>query len=510
MKLWDWAALVPVIEGAGGRLTDWQGQALRPDGDGRVLSVGDPALLARRSLARCLTSLRVVLTLGRLNGAQQRATHELCAGWHDPLLLLGAAAAPRRRGRRARRRRTHGHRAAGHADAAAGLPALPLRQPERAEGRRGRARRRSAPSTASTRSSCAAPRGGAASCRGLVDTADCARRRRRGRDRLRPSRRDRSRSPADTAVRRLRAAAGGEVLTTARRSPPRTSPGPSTRCCEKGRPIYRAVQMADVKRRRRWKARAASCSTSSPNENRELPLILGELPVLPKHFWDGRDFTKPLTDPPLGSGPYRIGHFELGRTRHLMRVAGLVGGEPADRQGHQQFRHACASSISATRRWRWRRSRPARSIFRSENISKDWATAYDFPAVQNGLVIKQAIPPPPADRHAGLRDEHAPPGVRRSAACARRWPRRSISSGRTRTCSTAPTRARRAISATATCASSGMPAGRRAEAAGAVSRQAAAGAVHRAVQAAGDRRLRQQPRAVARSAGAAASRPAGR
>ena len=46
MKVWDWAALVPVIEGAGGRVTDWSGQPLRADGDGRVLAVGDPALLA--------------------------------------------------------------------------------------------------------------------------------------------------------------------------------------------------------------------------------------------------------------------------------------------------------------------------------------------------------------------------------------------------------------------------------------------------------------------------------
>jgi histidinol phosphatase-like enzyme (inositol monophosphatase family) len=45
MKLWDWAALVPVIEGAGGKITDWSGQALHPDGDGRVLAVGDPELL---------------------------------------------------------------------------------------------------------------------------------------------------------------------------------------------------------------------------------------------------------------------------------------------------------------------------------------------------------------------------------------------------------------------------------------------------------------------------------
>jgi histidinol phosphatase-like enzyme (inositol monophosphatase family) len=47
MKLWDWAALVPVVEGAGGSVTDWSGGRLRPDGDGRVLSVGDPALVAQ-------------------------------------------------------------------------------------------------------------------------------------------------------------------------------------------------------------------------------------------------------------------------------------------------------------------------------------------------------------------------------------------------------------------------------------------------------------------------------
>ena len=45
MKPWDWAALVPVIEGAGGRVTDWAGAPLRADGDGLVLAVGDPALL---------------------------------------------------------------------------------------------------------------------------------------------------------------------------------------------------------------------------------------------------------------------------------------------------------------------------------------------------------------------------------------------------------------------------------------------------------------------------------
>jgi myo-inositol-1(or 4)-monophosphatase len=48
MKPWDWAALVPVVEGAGGRITGWRGEDLTLDGaDGRVLAVGDPALLSQ-------------------------------------------------------------------------------------------------------------------------------------------------------------------------------------------------------------------------------------------------------------------------------------------------------------------------------------------------------------------------------------------------------------------------------------------------------------------------------
>ncbi|MBY4639880.1 inositol monophosphatase family protein [Gluconacetobacter entanii] len=54
MKPWDWAALVPVVEGAGGSMTDWAGQPLRLDGDGTVLALGNPALLpqACRLLAK--------------------------------------------------------------------------------------------------------------------------------------------------------------------------------------------------------------------------------------------------------------------------------------------------------------------------------------------------------------------------------------------------------------------------------------------------------------------------
>ena len=51
MQYWDWAALVPIVEGAGGSITDWNGAKLRPDGDGRVLALGDAALLAEAMAA---------------------------------------------------------------------------------------------------------------------------------------------------------------------------------------------------------------------------------------------------------------------------------------------------------------------------------------------------------------------------------------------------------------------------------------------------------------------------
>ncbi len=46
LKPWDWAALVPIVEGAGGRMTDWEGRTLAPGASGQVLAVGDPALVA--------------------------------------------------------------------------------------------------------------------------------------------------------------------------------------------------------------------------------------------------------------------------------------------------------------------------------------------------------------------------------------------------------------------------------------------------------------------------------
>ncbi len=80
--------------------------------------------------------------------------------------------------------------------------------------------------------------------------------------------------------------------------------------------------------------------------NRELPQILGQLLVLPKHYWEGtdangvkRDITKTTLEPPLGSGPYRIKPgFQPGRSIAYRARGGLLGRETALERGHRQFR----------------------------------------------------------------------------------------------------------------------------------------------------------------------------
>ena len=126
------------------------------------------------------------------------------------------------------------------------------------------------------------------------------------------------------------------------------------------------------------------------NSNRELPMILGELPVLPRHWWQGREFDRPLTDPPLGSGPYRIGHFEFGRTVTLERVPGWwardlptgKGLNNFDRIRTEYFRDGTVAMEAF---------KAGQIDYRTENVAKDWATAYDFPAVQKGWVKKELI-----------------------------------------------------------------------------------------------------------------------
>jgi microcin C transport system substrate-binding protein len=132
--------------------------------------------------------------------------------------------------------------------------------------------------------------------------------------------------------------------------------------------------------------------------NRELPQIVGQLTVLPKHWWEGtdkngqkRDISATTLEPPLGSGAYRVKEFTPGRTIVYQRVPDYWGAKLPVNIGRDNF--------DELRFEYFRDSTVAIEAFkgdtvdwRNENSAKNWATAYDFPAVQDKRVIKEEFP----------------------------------------------------------------------------------------------------------------------
>jgi microcin C transport system substrate-binding protein len=132
--------------------------------------------------------------------------------------------------------------------------------------------------------------------------------------------------------------------------------------------------------------------------NRELPTIVGELPVLPKHWWEGtddqgrkRDVTSTTLEKPMGSGPYRIKEFVAGRSVVLERVKNYWGLNHPAQVGQHNF--------DELRFEFFRDNTVALEAFKAdqadwiaENSAKQWATAYDFPAVTDKRVVKQEFP----------------------------------------------------------------------------------------------------------------------
>jgi microcin C transport system substrate-binding protein len=132
--------------------------------------------------------------------------------------------------------------------------------------------------------------------------------------------------------------------------------------------------------------------------NRELPTIVGELPVLPKHYWEStdsqgnkRDISATTLEPPLGSGPYRIKEFVAGRSVRLERVRDYWGANVATQVGQNNF--------DEMRFEFFRDNTVALEAFKAdqadwiaENSAKQWATQYDFPAVAEKRVVKEEFP----------------------------------------------------------------------------------------------------------------------
>lgn len=157
----------------------------------------------------------------------------------------------------------------------------------------------------------------------------------------------------------------------------------------KGAPFYR-YYYANVQTPQKTGDRAIKFMFAG-GVNRELPLIVGQMPVLPKHYWATRDFESTTLEPPLGSGPYRIKSFEANRHVVYERVKDYWGANHPTQKGMSNF--------DEIRYDYYRDSTVAVEAFkagafdyRAENSSKAWATTYDTPAVRDGQLVKRAFP----------------------------------------------------------------------------------------------------------------------
>lgn len=158
---------------------------------------------------------------------------------------------------------------------------------------------------------------------------------------------------------------------------------------EKGDPMYRhyyadvAQVVAEDKLRVRFDFKH--------KDNRELPLILGQIQVLPKHWWATRDFSKGDLEPPLGSGPYRIGKVAPGSAVTFERVKDWWAKDLPVTRGLYNFDRIQIDF--------YRDSQVALEAFKAgqfdvnlEYSAKDWNTGYDSPALRAGKFVQLAIP----------------------------------------------------------------------------------------------------------------------
>ena len=132
----------------------------------------------------------------------------------------------------------------------------------------------------------------------------------------------------------------------------------------------------------------------STNTNKELVLIVGQLPVLPKHYWENKNFEETTLDVPIGSGPYKVKSFDAGRSITYELDMDYWGFENnivpikvgKDNMGSIRYDYYKDRGVE-------REAFKSGEIdFFSENTSKEWATGYDIDAVTEGLIKKELIP----------------------------------------------------------------------------------------------------------------------
>jgi microcin C transport system substrate-binding protein len=156
----------------------------------------------------------------------------------------------------------------------------------------------------------------------------------------------------------------------------------------KGHPFYRSYY-AKVAKAEKVGERKVMFSFS-PGDNRELPLIVGQMPVLSRAYWSKRDFEKTTLEAPLGSGPYKVEAVSPGRSIAYRRVRDYWGAKLPVATGR--------FNVETIRYDYYRDGTVALEAFKAgeydfrlENVAKNWAIAYTGPAVSRGLIRKETI-----------------------------------------------------------------------------------------------------------------------
>ena len=142
--------------------------------------------------------------------------------------------------------------------------------------------------------------------------------------------------------------------------------------------------------------------------NRELPNIVGQLLILPKHWWTAkdakgnqRDISKGTLEPPLGSSAYRIADFSPGKYIEYERVPDYWAKDLNVTVGYYNFdkvRYGYYRDSTV----KFEAFKAGEYDFRIDPTAKDWVTGYEFPAAKDGRVVKALFPDPSSGLMVGF------------------------------------------------------------------------------------------------------------
>jgi microcin C transport system substrate-binding protein len=132
-------------------------------------------------------------------------------------------------------------------------------------------------------------------------------------------------------------------------------------------------------------------ATFARGRGRDVPLFLASLPIFSRTYYTSRPFEETSLEPPLGSGPYKVGRFEPGRYIEYERVKDWWGADIPVARGQNNF-DAVRYEYYRDRDVAFEGFTGKSYLFREELTSRIWSTRYDFPAIRDGRVKRDVIP----------------------------------------------------------------------------------------------------------------------